>query len=223
MNYDVSLAFVHRSPNLSWCGWKCFYALVEFFVNHSPNQLGRRWAMHFAQNLSESFDHSTSRGHSHTAEGEKEFLRIIDENQGIIHKICHSYANTREDRQDLYQEIVYQLWKGFPHFKGESKVSTWMHTVALRSAIMPYRHKIETFIESMETLPDQADNQDNVDEGHDDRVFEVFLKLGNFERAVLVLLLEGYVNREIAKMLRMSSDSLARRLRRVRRSIENHK
>lgn len=214
MNVATSSTLVHRSPAFSGRRW-------------TPSAQAPQWlfalAMHLAQGLLESSDYSTSRGYSHAIEGEKDFLRIIDEHQGIIHKICHAYANTREDRQDLYQEIVYQLWKAFPHFRGESKVSTWMHTVSLRSAIMPYRHKLKAIIESTDTLPDHPDDQRGVDEGHDDRVFDVFLKLGNFERAVLVLLLEGYMNDEIARMLRMSADSFARRLRRVRRSIENHK
>ncbi len=58
---------------------------------------------------------------------ETEFLGLIHENQKIIYKICKLYRDSREDQEDLFQEIVYQLWKSYPGFKGESKVSTWIY------------------------------------------------------------------------------------------------
>lgn len=156
-----------------------------------------------------------------TREFESDFLRMLDEHQGIIYKICHSYTNTRQDFEDLYQEIVYQLWKAFPGFRGKSKITTWMHTAAVRTAIMPFRRKVRAYIESTGALPDQVADEPEIGEGPDDRVFQVFNKLGNFEKGVLVLMLEGYANHEIAKIMRMSSSTLKRRMRRVRKSIEN--
>ena len=62
---------------------------------------------------------------------EKAFLTMVDEHQGIIYKVCRMYRDTREDQEDLFQEIVFQLWKSFPSFRNESKISTWknMHPV----------------------------------------------------------------------------------------------
>ena len=59
------------------------------------------------------------------------FLKLITENPGIIYKICNVYANSREDKDDLKQEIILQLWKSFPGFQGKSKFSTWMYRIAL--------------------------------------------------------------------------------------------
>ena len=65
----------------------------------------------------------------------KYFTRVINENEGIIYKVSSLYTNSREDRDDLYQEIIYQLWKSFPTFKEQSKISTWLYRVALNTAI----------------------------------------------------------------------------------------
>ncbi|MCP4708897.1 MAG: RNA polymerase subunit sigma-70, partial [Planctomycetes bacterium] len=60
-----------------------------------------------------------------------EFLGLVEAHQNIIHKICNLYGRTEEDRHDLSQEIVCQLWKSYPRFRGDSKFTTWMYRVAL--------------------------------------------------------------------------------------------
>ncbi|MEO5562629.1 MAG: sigma-70 family RNA polymerase sigma factor, partial [Chitinophagaceae bacterium] len=62
---------------------------------------------------------------------ESQFLQLIDQHQGIIHKICRLYRDTKEDREDLFQEIVFQLWKSVSTFSGKASFSTWMYRVAL--------------------------------------------------------------------------------------------
>src|ERR1700722_1889536 len=65
----------------------------------------------------------------------KEFIVIIRENEGLIYKVAKVYTNTKEDEQDLYQEIVYQLCKSYPSFRNDAKVSTWMYRIAMNTAI----------------------------------------------------------------------------------------
>lgn len=156
-----------------------------------------------------------------TKEKEAAFLKIIDENHRIIHKICRAYSNTRADEEDLYQEIVYQLWKAYPTFKGNSKISTWMFSVALRSAILPFRRSRRPRIEYRETLPDRPSGEDGVHEGADDRLFSLFHRLGNLERAVLVLMMEGFNHKEIGAALGLGEEALTRRMSRVRKAINN--
>mgnify|MGYP001547519314 CR=1 FL=1 len=66
---------------------------------------------------------------------EESFTRIIRENEGVIFKITTIYTQSEQDQKDLYQEIVYQLWKSFDSFRNESKICTWMYRVALNTAI----------------------------------------------------------------------------------------
>ena len=55
----------------------------------------------------------------------EKFINAIKENEGIIHKMTLLYTNSKDDQKDLYQEIVYQLWKSFDSFKGKSKDHTF--------------------------------------------------------------------------------------------------
>jgi RNA polymerase sigma factor (sigma-70 family) len=68
-----------------------------------------------------------------------DFLKLIEEHKLIIYKICNVYCKNRYNRDDLAQEITYQLWKSFTHFNGSVKFSTWMYRVALNVAITFYR------------------------------------------------------------------------------------
>lgn len=68
-------------------------------------------------------------------ETKKRFIEIIHENHGLISKVTKMYSNSFEDEQDLYQDIVYQLWKSFPSFREESKITTWMYRIALNTGI----------------------------------------------------------------------------------------
>ena len=70
---------------------------------------------------------------------EKDFLNIVEQYQGIIYKVCKMYRDSQEEQEDLFQEIVLQLWKAYPKFRKESKVSTWMYRIALNTAIAIFR------------------------------------------------------------------------------------
>lgn len=65
----------------------------------------------------------------------KEFIKAIKENEGIIFKVTSIYCANKEDQKDLYQEIIYQLWKSFPSFRNDAKISTWMYRIALNTSI----------------------------------------------------------------------------------------
>ncbi len=70
---------------------------------------------------------------------EQNFINLINEHQGLIHKICIMYENDPDVRNDLLQEVVLQLWKSFPSFRGEAKITTWMYRIALNTAISGFR------------------------------------------------------------------------------------
>ena len=98
------------------------------------------------------------------------FISVIKANQNLIYKICCSYCSNLENRKDLQQEILIQLWNSFTRFDGRVKISTWIYQVALNTAISFYRngckHKdkkvtIDASIISQsdfEYVPDQEEN-----------------------------------------------------------------
>ena len=66
---------------------------------------------------------------------EREFTELIDQNRGIIYKVIRLYVRHEEDERDLFQEILFQSWRSFPNFKGNSKFSTWLYRVALNTVL----------------------------------------------------------------------------------------
>ena len=68
-----------------------------------------------------------------------QFVSLIQEHKRILFKICNSYCRDQSDREDLAQEIVYQLWRSFSSYNPDFKFSTWMYRVALNVAISFYR------------------------------------------------------------------------------------
>src|ERR1044071_9780090 len=94
---------------------------------------------------------------------EVQFLQLIGQHQGIIQKMCRLYRNSKEDREDLFQEIIFQLWKSVPSFGGKAKFSTWMYRVALSTAIATFRKK-KPDIRYLPVLPDDQESQPQPDE-----------------------------------------------------------
>ncbi len=164
---------------------------------------------------------SETTGMKSAREMEASFLKIIDEHHRIIQRICRAYSNTRADQEDLYQEIVYELWTAFPAFKGDSKIGTWLYRVALWSAIQPYRKVHQSPIDFMGILPDHPSDENRIDEGQDDQTRNRLQGLGNFERTVLTLVMEGFSIKEIATAMGLGEESLTRRLRRMKAAIKN--
>ena len=68
-----------------------------------------------------------------------DFLAQVDAHKGMIHKVCQVYCWNPGDRDDLFQEIIIQLWKAWPGFRRESKFSTWLYRIALNTAISGLR------------------------------------------------------------------------------------
>ena len=151
---------------------------------------------------------------------EQPFLVLIQEHQGIIHKICRLYRDGKEDREDLFQEITYQLWKSFPSFKGEAKVSTWMYRIALNTAIASFRKK-RLNVEYHPVLPDLPDEE--VDEEYAIRQESLFItlkQLNESERAIIALYLDDLSYRQIAEIIGINENNLGVKLNRIKLKIQ---
>ncbi|HSZ33509.1 MAG TPA: sigma-70 family RNA polymerase sigma factor, partial [Puia sp.] len=72
---------------------------------------------------------------------DKRFIELIQENKGLILKICIFYTKTEADLQDLFQDIILHAWKGYQSFRNDSKFSTWLYSVALHAALFLQRKK----------------------------------------------------------------------------------
>lgn len=151
---------------------------------------------------------------------EKTFLKIVDEHQRIIYKVCRMYRDTREDQEDLFQEIVFQLWKSFPAFRKESKVSTWMYRIALNTAIAVFRKKTIP-VGFQENIPEKFHPREADDmPENEERMYEALRKLDTAERAIISLFLEDYSYSEIAQITGISENYVGVKINRIKTKLK---
>lgn len=152
---------------------------------------------------------------------EKQFLTLVDQHQGIIHKICNLYRDTREDREDLFQEIIFQLWQSFPSFEGKSKITSWMYRIALNTALASFRKKTPE-IAYTDILPDYAEELPNEQEAvKQEKLLGVLKKLDDVEKAMIALYLEDMSYAEISAITGISENYVGVKLNRIKTKIQN--
>ncbi len=154
---------------------------------------------------------------------EKEFLQIITDNQGIIHKVCSIYCDLEEDRRDLFQEIIVQLWKSYPSFRSESKFSTWMYRVALNTAITSFKKD--------KRQPDKSgisyENLQLAEEMYDTRTEEqirilnqAVSQLTGIEKSIILLFLEDKKYEEIAEITGITQNYVRVKMNRIKKKLK---
>lgn len=154
---------------------------------------------------------------------EKEFTQIITENQGIIHKVCSVYCDLEEDRRDLFQEILAQLWKSYPSFRNESKFSTWMYRVALNTAITSFkkdkRQPDKSGI-SYESLQLAEEIYDSVEEEQIKILNKAISQLSGIEKSIILLFLEDKKYEEIAEITGITQNYVRVKMNRIKKKLK---
>jgi len=154
---------------------------------------------------------------------QQEFVKIIKQHEGIIYKITHFYADTVEDKKDLYQEIVYQLWKSVHSFKEQSKLSTWMYRVALNTAVTHIKKKQKQNTVALDfELPLLNDGNDGANQDKFELLYQQINGLNKVEKGIILLYLEGKKYDEIATITGFTKTNVATRLNRIKEKIKNN-
>lgn len=153
---------------------------------------------------------------------EKQFLEKIEAHKGILYKVGRMYMNTPEDREDLHQEIIIQLWKSYPNFKGESEFSSWMYRVAVNTAISYFKkEKRRSHTHAYTPL---AEAESEVYDPQKDRQLEVFYlavqQLSPVEKAVIFYYMEGLSHREMSAQLGISEGNARVKLNRTKDKLQ---
>lgn len=156
-----------------------------------------------------------------TTADKKAFTELINSNKGIIYKICNSYCKNREDREDLAQDIIYNLWKAYPRFEVISKFSTWMYRIALNVAISFYRKETRTvtyspFDESLVIFDEAEEKDENMQ-----LLFRFISKLKEMDRLVILLYLEDKSYKEIAEITGITETNVATKINRIKQNLRN--
>ena len=154
---------------------------------------------------------------------ETEFEKLVYDNQELIIKVCNIYCHNQPDKDDLFQDIIINLWKGLPSFKGNSKLSTWIYRVSLNTAISGFRKKKKAGFIDIEDISDsEAISPDSNPDG-ELRIKALHFginKLKTVEKAIVLLYLEDKSYDEISEIIGISKKNVSVRLVRLKRKLE---
>ncbi|MGH8253382.1 MAG: RNA polymerase sigma factor [Steroidobacteraceae bacterium] len=157
------------------------------------------------------------------AEQEAAFLEDVNPNLGIVHSVCRAYVPRHTpEYDDVYQDIMYQLWKSYPQFKGDSKFSTWMYRVALNTAIAHVRRSVRAprDAELTAAIADSTRAHDDAQSTEDiERLYRAIETLSDVDKAIVLLHLDDHGYDDIASITGLTKTNVSVRLVRIRRAL----
>ncbi len=155
----------------------------------------------------------------------EQFLRVFEDNTGIIIKIARAFTRTSHDREDLINDIALELWKSFERFKGDSKISTWIYRVAINISMNYKRNKKKDSLFSflydfkkVDSLPWLIE-QDNSSES--EILYNCIDELNEINKAIILLYLDGNSHDEISEIMGISKTNVGTRIGRIKEQIRN--
>ncbi|MFZ6658359.1 RNA polymerase sigma factor [Undibacterium sp. TJN19] len=156
---------------------------------------------------------------------EELFLQQLALHKRLLYKVAYSYCRHAEDRRDLVQDMVMQLWRSFSSFDHSVQFSTWMYRIAMNVAISHYRSEsrqvrdtlsLEEFgldiAEADQLFSAQSDNMRTLD--------QLIRELDELNRALILLFMDGYGNDEIAAIMGLSATNVATRMTRIKQKLQ---
>ena len=150
-------------------------------------------------------------------------MDIVGANQGIIHKVCNIYCDHAEDRNDLFQEILIQLWRSFPSFRNESKFTTWMYRVALNTAITSFKkQRRQPGFSSLTGAILQIADENSPTETEEDLALlrKAVSQLSGIEKSVILLYLENKNYEEIAEITGITQNYVRVKMNRIKKKLK---
>lgn len=151
----------------------------------------------------------------------KEFIQLIQNHQRLINSLCNIYFTAPEDRKDSRQDIILQLWRAYPNFRQESKVSTWIYQVALHTILAKNKKEKRRVLTEPFSSADLSVVAESV--YADDTVQQLqqaINLLADIDKAIVILYLEGYTHREIAGILHLTETNISTRFSRVKVQLQ---
>ena len=151
------------------------------------------------------------------------FTVAIKTNENFIYKIASVYTNNIEDRNDLVQEIIYQLWKSFDTFEQKSSLSTWIYRVALNVAL----YQLKQSKKRVSTIPinEQVLNNHESDNTENEEKWKIFkLQIDNLnllDKAIVMLYLDNKSYDEIAEIIGISKTNVGTKLLRIKEKLKS--
>lgn len=149
---------------------------------------------------------------------EKDFISLLTLHKALIYKVCLIYASDQEDLNDLYQEVVVNLWCAYPQFRSESKLSTWIYRVALNTCISDLRKKTKA-PNYVSLNVDIGVFEDYIHSESLKEMYQLIRKLDRYERMLVLLWLDENSYDEIASITGSNRNTIAVRLHRIKEKL----
>jgi RNA polymerase sigma-70 factor (ECF subfamily) len=153
---------------------------------------------------------------------EQEFLTRIANHKGILFKVSKMYMDNPDDQQDLFQEIVLQLWKAYDSFKGDSQFSTWMYRVAINTSIVflkKEKRKVDKYDLASDNIKEEETDADE-QEIKLQHFYKAVQQLDKIDKAIIFYQLEGYSHKEIGSNLGISEGNARVKLNRAKEKLK---
>ncbi|HUR12152.1 MAG TPA: sigma-70 family RNA polymerase sigma factor, partial [Flavitalea sp.] len=150
------------------------------------------------------------------------FIELVNQHKGLIYKVCNIYCPYENERQDLYQEIIVQLWKSYPGFKGESRFSTWLYRIALNTAIGNFRKKR---IPVVHVDPSQFNPAEEIDLPGErveqlEKLQHAISQLTEIEKGIVMMFLEERTYEEMEEVFGISQSTLRVKMTRIKEKLK---
>lgn len=154
---------------------------------------------------------------------EHKFIVEFEQNQNIIHKVCRIYTSNQDAHNDLFQEIAIQLWKAYPKFRGESKLSTWMYRIGLNTAITLYRKSKRSIVtQDFDSVlyRIESTSYDDTEEEQLKLMYAAIHQLSDIDKALIFLYLEDVSYKEISETIGISEVNARVRMNRIKTRLK---
>ncbi len=154
----------------------------------------------------------------------KQFLEIISKYQGIIHKVCWIYFRNKCDREDAFQEILFQLWKSFPDIDNYQKIGSWIYAVSINISLAKLRKTSR--VDYTDCLPDIAEKSDVLEKMTQDeslkKLLEAIYLMDEIDKSIMLLYLEEKSYEEIAEIIGITKSNVGVRISRAKNILKQN-
>lgn len=156
-----------------------------------------------------------------------DFLKIISNYQGIIHKVNLIYFRAIADREDNFQEVLLQLWKSFPKLKDRTKIGSWIYAVSINTSISKIRKDSKlVFTDIIDSIPEISLIEDNTEsqelEANFQQLIEALYKLTEIDRSIMLLYLEELDYNQIAEIIGITTTNVGVRINRSKKQLKKY-
>lgn len=147
-------------------------------------------------------------------------MAVVEDNRRLIYKVCYMYATDDDHFNDLYQEVLANIWQGLDSFRGDSRQSTWIYRVALNTCVTFYSRNSShsTGRMSIDNVPDiEAPESDRGDMLRE--MYRLIGGLPKMDKALILMWLDEKSYDEIAEVAGLTRNTVATRLRRIKQKL----